>query len=89
MSEIKCNSSIKCEYSIKKKKCIKPNPYIEYIAKCKRDNINRNECELSYKINKTKASKNVCKNYLNRIAIQRNDIFEDDISNPDEKLKEK
>ena len=87
MSEIKCNSSIKCEYSIKKKKCIKPNPYIEYIAKCKRDNINRNECELSYKINKTKASKNACKNYLNRIAIQRNDIFEDDISNPDEKLK--
>lgn len=87
MSNIKCNSSIKCEYSVKKAKCIKPNPYIEYISKCKRDNINRDECELSYKLNKTIASKNACKNYLSRIAIKRKEIFDTEISNPNDKLK--
>jgi hypothetical protein len=86
MSELKCKSAPMCEYSKKKNKCIKPNPYIEYIAKCNRDNIHRDTCKKDYKLNKLDATQNACKNYLSRIALQRKQI-NINILNPDETLK--
>lgn len=71
-----------CEYSKKKQKCIKPNPYIEYISNCKKYNKINEDCNLSYKLHKDIAIKNVCKYHLNRVGIVQNQI-----SNPKEKLK--
>ena len=39
----KC-SKPKCQYSNARKKCIMPNPYIEKIAECGRNNIKMNVC---------------------------------------------
>lgn len=39
----------KCHLLEKRNKCIKPNPYIEYIAWCKRNNIKHSICKDDYK----------------------------------------
>ena len=54
----------KCNFSKRYNKCIKPNPYIETIAKCGRNKIKRKDCDYN-KINATKKS---CINYFERIG---------------------
>jgi len=37
-----------CVYNEVKKKCVKPNPYIQYISQCKKMDIPINECKKKY-----------------------------------------
>jgi hypothetical protein len=62
MSNTKCKPPI-CEYSIAREKCIKPNPYIQFISKCSRENIPFSSCVNSYNLNKKKASEKACDYY--------------------------
>jgi hypothetical protein len=50
-----------CHYSDAKKKCVKPNPYFEALAWCKRNNITFAQCKKDY--NKEEATKRACKRY--------------------------
>jgi hypothetical protein len=56
----------KCHFSINRNKCVKPNPYIEKIAYCGRNNTKRPECEIKYKNNKEEAIIKACKSYKER-----------------------
>lgn len=58
-----------CQYSIKRKKCIKANPYIEKIAECGRNNINRIDCLKTY--NKTEDQKKSCKRLQERLVYEK------------------
>jgi len=55
----------KCVYSNKYSKCILPNPYIEALSECKRNNIKRVDC---YK-NKELAKEKACDNYKTRVGL--------------------
>lgn len=85
MTDSKCKLPPFCEYSKKKQKCIKPNPYVEYIAKCKRDNIKHDDCKKLYRLNKTQASEDACKNREERFKEKSPSKLP---SNPDKALKE-
>jgi hypothetical protein len=52
-----------CVYSQSKKKCIKPNPYIQFISQCKRKDKTLDECKIMYKDNIDKIKKNSCRIY--------------------------
>jgi len=54
----------KCNFSKRYDKCIKPNPYIETIAKCGRDKIKRKDCIYD----KTKTITTICNYYNERIG---------------------
>jgi hypothetical protein len=59
----------KCQYSITRKKCISPNPYIEKIAECGRNNIKIKECIKTYnKINDRKLS---CDRMTDRLNYEK------------------
>jgi hypothetical protein len=55
----------KCEYSIFRQNCIKPNPYIERLAHCARNNISKKKC--SYDIET--ASLKACKYHNERMQL--------------------
>ena len=70
----------KCNFSKRFNKCIKPNPYIEMIAKCGREKIKRKDCK--YTENKDDAIKNSCNNYrirTNKIKKKSSPIVIQDI----------
>ena len=55
----------KCSFSKRFSKCIKPNPYIETISKCKREQIKKKDCK--YYENKKQTIDNICDYYRERI----------------------
>jgi hypothetical protein len=55
----------KCEYSIFRQNCIKPNPYIERLSYCTRNNISKKKC--SYDIET--ASLKACKYHNERMQL--------------------
>ena len=65
----------KCK--LQKNKCVKPNPYVEALAKCKRDGITIKQCKENY--NKILAEKLSCVRYKERFEKDLEDIkdFED------------
>jgi hypothetical protein len=52
-----------CSYSEAKKKCVKPNPYFEALASCKRQGIDNNKCKKEYFADKQTARNQACKRY--------------------------
>lgn len=71
--------SPKCK--LYKNKCIKPNPYIEALAKCKRDNIDIKTCKDNYKKDIKLADNLNCTRYKER--------FKEDIDFPYSVIKKK
>jgi hypothetical protein len=61
----------KCFYSKKKDKCVKPNPYIETLSWCKRNNIKYQNCRKLYYDDKKKASHEACDRYKERLHYVR------------------
>ncbi len=57
----------KCFYLKKKDKCVKPNPYIETLSWCKRNNIKYQNCRKVYYEDKKKAREEACNRYYERI----------------------
>lgn len=58
----------KCQYSEARKKCIKPNPYIEKIAECGRNKIKKETCLKTY--NKIKDSEKACDRMKDRLKFE-------------------
>lgn len=54
-----CKSPI-CKYNLSKKKCVKPNPYFEALAWCKRNSISNQKCREDYHENKHYAKSQAC-----------------------------
>jgi len=52
-----------CVYNQSKQKCIQPNPYIQYLSRCKKLKLSKEECKNNYKINKDIIKKQACNNY--------------------------
>jgi hypothetical protein len=50
----------KCKYNFLKKKCVKPNPYFEALAWCKRNSISNEKCKEDYYKNKQRAISEAC-----------------------------
>lgn len=59
----------KCHFSEYRKKCVKPNPYIETIAYCGRNDVKRPKCEIKYKENKDESIINSCKRHNERQTL--------------------
>ena len=86
-----------CVYSIKSKKCIKPNPYIQYISYCRNLSKNKslNECKELYKDKIDEIKINACAYYKKNLIKKdskintcpknrrpdNNDICPDDFKN--------
>jgi len=62
MNNINCPDPI-CVYNEKKQKCIQPNPYIQYLSRCKKNKLSKEECNKNYKVNKDIIKKQACNNY--------------------------
>jgi len=60
-----------CVYSISKKKCIKPNPYNQFISFCIKNNNTINECKNKYKKNSDEIKKNACKYYEDNLKNKK------------------
>ena len=56
-----------CSYSETKRKCVKPNPYFEALAWCKRNNIHNEKCKKEYFADKKKARDEACNRYEEKI----------------------
>ncbi len=52
-----------CVYNENKKKCVKPNPYIQWLSKCGRTNNSISKCKDLYNNSIDKHRKNACKYY--------------------------
>lgn len=52
-----------CVYSKTKKKCIKPNPYIQFIAFCRNQGKTLEDCKGIYELGKEKLKTNACNFY--------------------------
>ena len=52
-----------CVYSLRTKKCVKPNPYIQYLPQCKKLNLSLTTCKENYKLNIVDIKKNACNYY--------------------------
>ena len=61
-----------CIYNPIKKKCVKPNPYIQYLSQCNKKNIPKNECKKTYDINKDIIKKQACNLYRNNLQVKNN-----------------
>jgi hypothetical protein len=55
-----------CHYSVSKKKCVKPNPYIEHIAWCKRHGLPN--CKNLYHKGKNHAVAEACNRYKEKLT---------------------
>jgi len=60
-----------CVYSITKKKCIKPNPYNQFISFCIKNNNNISECKKKYTKNNEEIKKNACKYYEDNLKNKK------------------
>jgi hypothetical protein len=60
-----------CQHSEKRKKCIKPNPYIEALAYCKRNNIPFYTCITEYNNDKVKARNEACNRYQDKSNYEK------------------
>jgi predicted DNA-binding protein (UPF0278 family) len=58
------NEKINCVFNKKTKKCVKPNPYIEYISYCKKKGIPFHITKKTYNENKEEIKKDACKYHL-------------------------
>lgn len=56
-----------CSYSETKRKCVKPNPYFEALAWCKRNGIHNTKCKKEYFADKKKARSEACNRYEEKI----------------------
>ena len=52
-----------CVYSLRTKKCVKPNPYIQYLPQCKKLNLPLTTCKERYRLNIIDIKKNACNYY--------------------------
>lgn len=59
MSAMICDEP-NCKYDNKKQKCIKPNPYIETLKECKKQDVTQSECREFYQSNREKLTRNAC-----------------------------
>ena len=60
-----------CVFSNYRKKCVKPNPYIEEIAWCKRNNKEHKNCKIEYALDKQNAKDLACDRYYERMNIKK------------------
>jgi len=58
------NEKINCVFNKKTKKCVKPNPYIEYISYCKKKGIPFHITKKTYNENKEEIKKDACKYHM-------------------------
>lgn len=58
----------KCQYSEAKDKCVQPNPYLEALAWCKRNDINHEKCKDNYNSHKDHAKREACKRYEEKLV---------------------
>lgn len=56
----------KCHFITQRKKCVRPNSYIETISWCKRNNIDLKKCKDMYRTNKKEAQDLSCTRYEER-----------------------
>jgi len=59
-------------FSLKNKKCVKPNPYIQYLPQCKKLNLSLETCKEKYKLNIDDIRKNACNYYRDNIENKKN-----------------
>jgi len=65
------NTKTNCVFNKKTKKCVKPNPYIEYISYCKKKGIPFQITKKNYNENKEEIKKDACKYHvLNKTPIK-------------------
>lgn len=57
----------KCQYLEEKNKCIKPNPYVEMVSWCSRNNLKFNNCVQDYYNNRDKHKNVACDRYYERV----------------------
>jgi len=60
-----------CVFSLKNKKCVKPNPYIQYLPQCKKLNLPLATCKENYKLNIDDIKKNACNYYKDNIENKK------------------
>jgi hypothetical protein len=82
----KCVSP-KCVYSEYRKKCVKPNPFIESNSRCVKTG-DKNTCIDSYNNNKLSASNNACSYYEERIHSKKSNKSSQKIQNNNNILKQ-
>jgi hypothetical protein len=63
------NEKINCVFNKKTKKCVKPNPYIEYISYCKKKGIPFHITKKTYNEKKEEIKKDACKYHLSNKNI--------------------
>ncbi len=61
----------KCEFSKRWGKCVKPNPYSETLAWCKRNKIEHNKCKSIYDGDKELAKKEACNRYGEKVKQRK------------------
>jgi hypothetical protein len=61
-----------CVFSLKTKKCVKPNPYIQFLPQCKKFNLYLDECKKKYKLNIDDIKRNACNYYRENIENKKN-----------------
>ncbi len=71
MNNINCPDP-NCVYNENKKKCVQPNPYIQYLSRCKKSKLSKEECDRNYKINKDIIKKQACNNYRYNLTNKDN-----------------
>jgi len=59
-----------CVYSLKTKKCVKPNPYVQYLPQCKKQNIPLAKCKENYKLNIDEIKKKACNYYKDNLQAK-------------------
>jgi hypothetical protein len=59
-------------FSLKNKKCVKPNPYIQYLPQCKKLNLSLAKCKENYKLNIDDVKENACNYYRDNIENKIN-----------------
>lgn len=68
--QVSCKAP-KCEFSKRWGKCVKPNPYSETLAWCKRNKIEHNKCKNMYNDDKELAKKEACNRHLEKLKQKK------------------
>jgi len=60
-----------CVFNEKKKKCIKPNPYIQWLSKCRKTLNSIKKCKSLYNISIDKHKKKACDYYIENKKVNK------------------
>lgn len=80
------NEKINCVFNKKTKKCVKPNPYIEYISYCKKKGIPFHITKKTYNENKEEIKKEACKYHFSNKKISLPEIKNKELEKPLKKM---